>query len=558
MNNKKTTKRALISSLLSLVLCMSMLIGTTFAWFTDQASTSVNTIQSGDLEIALEYSTDDGTTWADAEGQALNFKTADGRTDILWEPGCTYELPLIRVRNNGNLALKYELAINGVTGSAKLLEAIEFSANGAPISSFSGTLLEKDDVSGSILIKGHMKEEAGNEYENLEISGIGITVYATQFTYEKDSYDDQYDAAAGTAFVGGNGTEEDPYLVNDLNGMLALANMSDTYNYYKIADGVETIDALGGSININLCGSFDGNGVIFKNLSGNLFKNVYGEPGQNCAGTAVVKNFDVEFVNSTGGVVHFNKAANFTMEDVNVTGYIENVGNIGSFMDFGGSTNQKEYNVTIKDCHSDATVVSTANPAAGFIGHHYASNDSTYTVIGSSFTGELYSSTNRFYVFCSNWMNYKIMFNGVETDNNSFHYDAAKSHTLTTTQGDMPAKYDVFTANKAANYDHAQVQLIIGPNGNGTTVFGGNYTGVYITETPVDNGDGTLSTEAIKNFDLYCNAAGVAQTGVSADGKAFHIVNSSYNQEIGKADVRLIQYDAAGNIINITSWTLID
>ena len=55
MNNKKSTKRTLVSSILSLVLCMAMLIGTTFAWFTDDATSAVNTIQSGSLKIALEY-----------------------------------------------------------------------------------------------------------------------------------------------------------------------------------------------------------------------------------------------------------------------------------------------------------------------------------------------------------------------------------------------------------------------------------------------------------------------------------------------------------------------
>lgn len=41
---KISTKKALIASVLSLVLCVSMLVGSTFAWFTDTATTSVNTI----------------------------------------------------------------------------------------------------------------------------------------------------------------------------------------------------------------------------------------------------------------------------------------------------------------------------------------------------------------------------------------------------------------------------------------------------------------------------------------------------------------------------------
>lgn len=197
MNNKKTTKRALISSMLSLVVCVSMLIGTTFAWFTDTATSGVNTIQSGKLDVVLEYSTDNGVTWADAEGETLNFKTADGRTtDILWEPGCTYELPLLRVRNNGNLALKYHMVVNGVDGDAKLLEVIEWTANEAALTTFSGELDKNGDTSEAILIKGHMKESAGNEYQDLTLNGIGITVYANQNTVETDSYDEHYDKMA--------------------------------------------------------------------------------------------------------------------------------------------------------------------------------------------------------------------------------------------------------------------------------------------------------------------------------------------------------------------------
>ena len=51
MTNSKSTKRALVSSALAILMCGAMLIGTTFAWFTDPASTGVNTIQAGNLDI---------------------------------------------------------------------------------------------------------------------------------------------------------------------------------------------------------------------------------------------------------------------------------------------------------------------------------------------------------------------------------------------------------------------------------------------------------------------------------------------------------------------------
>ena len=93
MNNKKTTKRALLSSVMAIVLCLAMLIGTTFAWFTDSASTAVNKIQAGNLEIELQMKNNDGE-WVNAEGKTLPVlvegKIPAKGTQILWEPGCTY------------------------------------------------------------------------------------------------------------------------------------------------------------------------------------------------------------------------------------------------------------------------------------------------------------------------------------------------------------------------------------------------------------------------------------------------------------------------------------
>ena len=196
MNNKKTTKRALLSSVMAMLICITMLIGTTFAWFTDTASTAVNKIQSGKLDVALEMSTD-GTNWESAEGKTLTFKTADNRAadQILWEPGCTYELPKLRVVNNGNLALKYKIQITGIQGDAKLNEVIDWTINDAAIN-LTEEHLSAGQKGAAFTIKGHMQATAGNEYQGLTIDGIGITVVATQDTVEKDSNDDQYDRNA--------------------------------------------------------------------------------------------------------------------------------------------------------------------------------------------------------------------------------------------------------------------------------------------------------------------------------------------------------------------------
>ena len=194
MTNRKSTKRALLGSVMAMVLCLAMLVGATFAWFTDTASTGVNKIQAGNLDVALEMQNADGK-WVSAEGKTLDFvKAADAKGEaILWEPGCTYELPALRIRNNGNLALKYQVIITGINGSAKLNKAIEWTIGDVAMGTEQHLAAGE---SNAFTIKGHMKESAGNEYMNESIDGIAITVAATQDTVESDSFGSTYDKDA--------------------------------------------------------------------------------------------------------------------------------------------------------------------------------------------------------------------------------------------------------------------------------------------------------------------------------------------------------------------------
>ena len=205
MNTKKATKRALLTSVMALVMCVVMLVGTTFAWFTDTASTAVNKIVAGNLDIKLLA--EDGVT--SLEGATLKWQKAGGaeNEDVLWEPGCRYKLQPIIIKNAGNLALKYKVAITGIQGDAKLNEAIEWTINGVSLDEEKPLLAGE---SAKLMIEGHMKEEAGNEYQGLSIDGIGITVYATQYTHEYDSFNNTYDENAtygtGATIIGLDGT----------------------------------------------------------------------------------------------------------------------------------------------------------------------------------------------------------------------------------------------------------------------------------------------------------------------------------------------------------------
>ena len=204
MTSSKSTKRALLFSALAIVLCIAMLIGTTFAWFTDSASTAVNKIQAGNLEIELQMKDNNGN-WVNAEGKTLPFlvegKIPAKGTQILWEPGCTYYVPEVRVVNKGNLAVKFEYVneLLGVTG--KLAEVLEpvfktpVDANGEEVN-IEPEILKPDEASPAWSFGYHMLETAGNEYQNATATGMCLTVVATQATYENDSNGNTYDENA--------------------------------------------------------------------------------------------------------------------------------------------------------------------------------------------------------------------------------------------------------------------------------------------------------------------------------------------------------------------------
>ncbi len=297
MKSKKAVRSALGMSVLSIALCAAMLIGTTFAWFTDTASTAVNKIQAGTLKVDIVGK--EGSL----DGKTLSFKNKNGNTDILWEPGATFNLDSFKIVNNGNLALKYKVVISGINGDNKLLEAIEFTATKeikpatdggsaevktVDLNDFTGILLpegkepieanEEKIATAPITISGHMKETAGNEYQGLSIEGVAITVYATQYTYEYDSKGNDYDKdatfypvldAAGLkdALVNGGSIRVDSDVVPtetlvaeknttlDMNGS-TIANENDIWNAANNAWSLVSARGEGVELTINGNGTF--------------------------------------------------------------------------------------------------------------------------------------------------------------------------------------------------------------------------------------------------------------------------------------------------------------
>ena len=197
---RNTTKRSLLVSLLALIMCVTMLVGTTFAWFTDSASTSVNKIEAGKLQVDIVK--------AESTEESLKDQTfrwiVDGavsESNVLWEPGATFRTEGFKIKSTGSLALKYKLVLNGVVGDTKLLEAIRFSVvnergEAIDLASYEGHLTPAAPLGETLYIQGYMDKDAGNEYQGLILRGFGITVVAAQDTVESDSNNNMYDESA--------------------------------------------------------------------------------------------------------------------------------------------------------------------------------------------------------------------------------------------------------------------------------------------------------------------------------------------------------------------------
>ena len=247
-NNQKATKRALLTSVMALVMCVVMLVGTTFAWFTDTASTGVNKIQAGNLDVELEYKNADTARFTEANTTTNVFK--DG---VLWEPGHV-EYVVLKIRNAGSLALKYKLginiadekpSINVYNNELKLSNYICFGVVDGDKSNLNRDALVAAAGEGAVLSTGYTKEDhllagttgsekivtlvvwmptdVGNEANHKTGAAaptidLGIKVDATQYTHENDSFNDQYDKdATYLTYPAGVTTDSFPATANYIN-----------------------------------------------------------------------------------------------------------------------------------------------------------------------------------------------------------------------------------------------------------------------------------------------------------------------------------------------------
>ena len=300
MTNSKSTKRALLTSVLALLMCVTMLVGATFAWFTDTASTEVNKIQAGNLDLEVQY-----RTTADGEWKTLD-KATDlfGAEDTLFEPGHTRVVEL-KITNAGTLALKYKIGMNVVSETAgtnkdskpyKLSDYLKVATTGiqqypaeggiaqamewAIFQPGMGSMWKSHDFANFYLeyasngnvhalqpgaaqilgIKVYMPESVGNEANAISTEkaasiNFGLNVVATQYTVERDSYGTQYDKDATYPVTDATSIATavaDLATAGKKNVVVTVANNMDNTSGIKTAKGnTLTMDLNGKSVGVS-------------------------------------------------------------------------------------------------------------------------------------------------------------------------------------------------------------------------------------------------------------------------------------------------------------------
>jgi len=412
MTKIKNTKRALLLSALSLLMCVSMLIGSTFAWFTDSVTSGSNVIKSGNLDVDVVY-TLDGENWADLQGADNLFQKG------LWEPGHT-EVVVLKIANKGSLALKYAASMNiidetiGKTKDGKdivlsdiltvstltqqtgavgdIAVALAFAGEDrvayettAPFKAASVLGANKELLPGDahyVVIKVDMDETVGNEAnhdgKNVPSIEFGINVLATQFTHEEDSFGNQYDVNAWTEVA--ETPAPDANGVVDVYSAQQLAGVMANTAGIKVINIKEDIDLNGRSWAPAYVSAPDlvinGNGHTISNMTtnGKDYQGFIGVAYQNL--TINDLTFEKATVNAntsfTGGIIGWawgNADITFNNVDVIDSEVSTTLGNkairvgalIGFFPYDGG-------NLTLKDCDVVGSTVTGYHNVGAMVG----------------------------------------------------------------------------------------------------------------------------------------------------------------------------------------------
>ncbi len=315
MTNKKNTRRALFMSIISLMLSVSMLVGTTFAWFTDSVVSGNNVIAAGNLDVELYHGKSVEPT-DEVDGSDQIFTDFEGNLIEMWEPG-VIAFTNLKVANVGTLALKYQMAINftnmnyveyedgsqytladvlkvavvegGFDGEGGRVAAQELNYNYTLDSFGLSDVLEADETTKTYGVVIYW-QPGDNDYDNLFNMNngkttndnkplrvdLGISLFATQEMYEGDSFGTDYDkGAAWTGEVGTVPEEVDGVITitsgAELAAFAADVNSGNTYKgkTVKLGANIDLNDIawtpIGNSTN-KFDGTFIGTGYTISNL----------------------------------------------------------------------------------------------------------------------------------------------------------------------------------------------------------------------------------------------------------------------------------------------------
>lgn len=300
---KNTKRNVIISAILTIALCCSLIVGGTFAWFTDTAKVNVNKVVSGTLDVELQMKNDDGE-WVDAEGETLSFLrmqedgTLASAEEVVFEPGATYQLPALRVANKGKLALKYKVYLTGATGDLELLDVLSFYMGDevekyAPVRDelFEDQLMP-GETSEELRLVAKMDKNAGNEYQDLTLENVAVSVYATQAAVESDSTGSDYDADAKYPIDDFAGLKEAITAggLCEVNGEVVYGDVSDTVadrvvisepTMLQLNDMIKSPDNMGNNETNFAALYIDANTTINANINGGIDTGRNGAYGMN-------------------------------------------------------------------------------------------------------------------------------------------------------------------------------------------------------------------------------------------------------------------------------------
>ena len=271
MKRKNTTRSALLTSIISLLLCVSMLVGTTFAWFTDEVKSGTNLIAAGNLDVELYHSDKDDKN-EKVTGSTVLFDDIQSK---LWEPGVVVYENFV-VANEGTLALKYQLSINfenetfvnghGLSEALKVAvvkggfkgdrEDAKQLTNLVSLESFvlSGKLEgdQKSETYGIVIYWEPTENDnwfnMNNENRGMELSiDLGVNLFATQEMYEEDSFGEDYDG--GAPWVGN--IDINWYTKNPDAPEFVLNSAEELAGFAAIVNGTATNDMMRSSTMIH-------------------------------------------------------------------------------------------------------------------------------------------------------------------------------------------------------------------------------------------------------------------------------------------------------------------